>query len=89
MKIVCVLQDGHSRESSIAGVDNHLERVVGIHMIGDGADEMLQGFGVALSTGVLTKRDMDSSVAIHPTSAEEMVTMQPWRPWHAGEAKHR
>lgn len=51
------------------------ERVVGCHVIGDGADEMLQGFAVALKMGA-TKRDFDDTVAIHPTSAEEFVTMR-------------
>ena len=51
------------------------ERVVGCHIIGDGADEMLQGFAVALKMGA-TKRDFDDTVAIHPTSAEEFVTMR-------------
>ncbi len=51
------------------------ERIVGIHVIGAGADEMLQGFAVALKMGA-TKRDFDDTVAIHPTSAEEMVTMR-------------
>lgn len=51
------------------------ERVVGIHMLGDGVDEMLQGFAVALKMGA-TKADFDSTVAIHPTSAEELVTMK-------------
>jgi len=50
------------------------ERIVGIHVIGNGADEMLQGFGVALKMGAL-KKDFDATVAIHPTSAEELVTM--------------
>ncbi|HYW04362.1 MAG TPA: glutathione-disulfide reductase [Gammaproteobacteria bacterium] len=50
------------------------ERVVGLHMIGDGVDEMLQGFAVAVRMGA-TKRDFDETVAIHPTSAEELVTM--------------
>ena len=59
MKLVCV------------GAD---ERVVGLHTIGMGSDEMLQGFAVALRMGA-TKRDFDDTVAIHPTSAEEMVTM--------------
>ncbi len=48
--------------------------VVGCHVIGDGADEMLQGFAVALKMGA-TKEDFDNTVAIHPTSAEEFVTM--------------
>jgi glutathione reductase (NADPH) len=51
------------------------EKVVGIHIIGLGADEMLQGFAVALKMGA-TKADFDNTVAIHPTSAEELVTMR-------------
>lgn len=50
------------------------QRIVGIHVMGPGADEMLQGFAVALRMGA-TKADFDNTVAIHPTSAEEMVTM--------------
>lgn len=50
------------------------EQVVGCHIIGDGADEMLQGFAVAIRMGA-TKRDLDDTVAIHPTAAEELVTM--------------
>jgi len=51
------------------------ERVVGCHIIGSGADEMLQGFAVAIKMGA-RKRDFDDTVAIHPTSAEELVTMR-------------
>jgi glutathione reductase (NADPH) len=51
------------------------ERIVGIHVIGDGADEMMQGFAVALRMGA-TKQDLDDTVAIHPTAAEELVTMR-------------
>jgi len=51
------------------------DRVVGLHVIGMGADEMLQGFAVALRIGA-TKADLDDTVAIHPTSAEEFVTMR-------------
>jgi len=51
------------------------EKVVGLHMIGRGCDEMLQGFGVAMRMGA-TKKDFDNVVAIHPTSAEELVTMR-------------
>jgi glutathione reductase (NADPH) len=51
------------------------ERVVGVHVIGEGADEMMQGFAVAVRMGA-TKRDFDDTVAIHPTSAEELVTMR-------------
>ena len=50
-------------------------QVVGLHMIGVGCDEMLQGFGVAIKMGA-TKADFDSCVAIHPTSSEELVTMR-------------
>jgi glutathione reductase (NADPH) len=49
-------------------------RIVGLHAIGMGADELLQGFAVALRLGA-TKRDFDDTVAIHPTSAEELVTL--------------
>jgi glutathione reductase (NADPH) len=59
MKLIC------------AGSD---EKVVGIHGIGHGMDEILQGFGVALKMGA-TKADFDACVAIHPTSAEEYVTL--------------
>jgi glutathione reductase (NADPH) len=60
MKLVCV------------GAD---ERVIGLHVMGHGADEMLQGFAVALKMGA-TKRDFDETVAIHPTASEEFVTMR-------------
>jgi glutathione reductase (NADPH) len=60
MKLVCVGDD---------------ERVAGIHMIGDGVDEMLQGFAVAVKMGA-TKADFDNTVAIHPVSAEELVTLK-------------
>ncbi|RLN87020.1 hypothetical protein BBJ28_00023273 [Nothophytophthora sp. Chile5] len=53
------------------------EKVVGLHVIGMGADEMLQGFGVAVKMGA-TKADFDSCMAIHPTAAEELVTLAPW-----------
>ncbi len=60
MKLVC------------AGPD---EKILGCHIIGAGADEMLQGFAVAIRMGA-TKRDFDDTVAIHPTSAEALVTMR-------------
>jgi glutathione reductase (NADPH) len=47
---------------------------VGIHVLGLGAEEMLQGFAVAMKLGV-RKRDLDDTVAIHPSSAEELVLM--------------
>ncbi len=67
MKLVCAGED---------------ERVVGIHLIGDNVDEMLQGFAVAVKMGA-TKADFDETMAIHPVSAEELVTMktpEPARP---------
>ena len=50
-------------------------RVVGIHLLGDGADEIMQGFAVALKRGI-TLDDLHDTVAIHPTSAEEVVLMR-------------
>lgn len=55
------------------------EKIVGCHIIGHGADEMLQGFAVAIRMGA-TKQDFDDTVAIHPTAAEELVTMRGSRP---------
>ncbi|KJX98555.1 glutathione reductase like protein [Zymoseptoria brevis] len=51
------------------------EKVVGLHILGLGSGEMLQGFGVAIRMGA-TKADFDRCVAIHPTSAEELVTLK-------------
>ncbi|MGB2679868.1 MAG: glutathione-disulfide reductase [Candidatus Competibacter sp.] len=51
------------------------EKIIGCHLIGEGVDEMLQGFAVAIRMGA-TKRDFDDTVALHPTSAEELVTMR-------------
>ena len=55
-----------------AGAD---EKVIGCHVVGDGADEMMQGFAVAVKMGA-TKTDFDNTVAIHPTAAEEFVTLR-------------
>uniref|UniRef100_A0A1I7X465 Glutathione-disulfide reductase n=1 Tax=Heterorhabditis bacteriophora TaxID=37862 RepID=A0A1I7X465_HETBA len=60
MKLICAGED---------------EKVVGVHLLGAGSDEMLQGFAVALTMGA-TKKQFDQCVAIHPTSAEELVTMR-------------
>jgi glutathione reductase (NADPH) len=51
------------------------EKVVGLHILGLGSGEMLQGFGVAIKMGA-TKADFDNCVAIHPVSAEELVTLK-------------
>ena len=50
------------------------EKVIGIHCIGRGVDEMMQGFAVAIKAGA-TKQMFDQTVAIHPTSSEELVLM--------------
>lgn len=60
MKLVCVGKE---------------EKVVGLHGIGFGIDEMIQGFAVAIKMGA-TKADFDNTVAIHPTGSEEFVTMR-------------
>lgn len=60
MKLICVGDD---------------EKVVGLHGIGFGIDEMIQGFAVAIKMGA-TKADFDNTVAIHPTGSEEFVTMR-------------
>ena len=49
--------------------------LVGVHLIGRAVDEIIQGFAVAVKMGA-TKADLDNTVAIHPTSAEELVTMR-------------
>ena len=51
------------------------ETVIGCHVVGQGADELLQGFAVAINMGV-QKKDLDNTVAIHPTLAEELVTLR-------------
>jgi len=56
-------------------VDRKSDRVLGIHMVGADAGEIIQGFAVAIRCGV-TKAQLDSTIGIHPTSAEEFVTMR-------------
>ncbi len=56
-------------------VDQASDRVVGVHMVGPEAGEIIQGMGVALKAGA-TKADFDETIGIHPTSAEEFVTMR-------------
>lgn len=55
-------------------VDKQTDQVVGVHGIGEGMDEIIQGFGLALKAGA-TKQHFQDTVAIHPTAAEELVTM--------------
>ena len=56
-------------------VEDATDRVVGLHMVGPDAGEIVQGFAVALKAGA-TKAVFDSTIGIHPTAAEEFVTMR-------------
>ena len=56
-------------------VEQSTQKVVGAHMLGDDAPEMMQGIGVAITAGA-TKADFDQTIGIHPTAAEEWVTMR-------------
>jgi glutathione reductase (NADPH) len=59
-------------------VDGKSGRVVGCHILGPEASEMAQILGIALKAGA-TKADFDATVAVHPTAAEELVTLaEPW-----------
>jgi glutathione reductase (NADPH) len=55
-------------------VDGTTDRVVGVHIVGDGAAEMVQLIGIAVKMKA-TKADFDATMALHPTAAEELVTM--------------
>ncbi|TQV73555.1 glutathione-disulfide reductase [Exilibacterium tricleocarpae] len=56
-------------------VDGVTEKVVGCHMVGSDAGEIIQGIGIAIKAGA-TKQDFDNTIGIHPTAAEEFVTMR-------------
>jgi glutathione reductase (NADPH) len=56
-------------------VDGITDRVLGMHMVGADAGEIVQGFAAAMQCGV-TKAQLDSTLGIHPTAAEEFVTMR-------------
>src|SRR5204862_6785035 len=60
-------------------VEAATDRVVGVHMVGDDAAELVQGLAVALKAGA-TKAQFDATVGIHPTAGEEFVTMRTARP---------
>ncbi|AXA84305.1 glutathione-disulfide reductase [Lysobacter oculi] len=66
------LSDGHRRFLYKLVCVGPEEKVVGLHMVGPGSDEILQGFAVAMRMG-MTRRDLHDTLAIHPTSAEELV----------------
>jgi len=69
------LGDGQERTLMKLVVDRRSDRVLGVHVVGREAAEMVQGFAVALKCGA-TKAQFDATVGIHPTSAEELVTMR-------------
>jgi glutathione reductase (NADPH) len=69
-KVVCLKTDEDN------GKDWRHLKVVGVHGIGKGIDEMIQGISIAITMGA-TKQDFDNSVAIHPTGSEEFVLFEP------------
>ncbi len=56
-------------------VDRKTDKLLGLHIIGEGSDEMIQGFAVCISAG-LTKKHLDNMVGVHPSSAEELFTLK-------------
>ena len=70
-----ILTGRHSRTVMKLVVEQATQRVVGAHMLGDDAPEMMQGLAVAMNAGA-TKADFDHTIGIHPTGAEEWVTMR-------------
>jgi glutathione reductase (NADPH) len=69
------LTGGAERSMMKLIVDRESDRVLGLHMVGPEAGEIVQGFAVAIKAGA-TKADFDATIGIHPTSAEEFVTMR-------------
>jgi glutathione reductase (NADPH) len=66
-------------------VDASTDRIVGCHMVGDGAAETIQVLGIAVKMKA-TKADFDATMALHPTAAEELVTMRTPTARHVREA---
>ncbi len=66
-------------------VDGSTDRVLGCHMVGTDAPEIIQGIAVAIKCGA-TKRQFDATVGIHPSAAEEFVTLREKRPDPAAKA---
>jgi glutathione reductase (NADPH) len=79
---------GRSRTYMKLVVDGLSDRVLGIHMIGTDAPEIVQSLAVALSIGA-TKRDFDRTIAVHPTAAEEFVLMREPSRRHSSTAPDR
>jgi glutathione reductase (NADPH) len=66
-------------------VDRNTQRVLGAHMLGEDAPEIIQGIAIALVMGA-TKQDFDRTIGVHPSAAEEFVTMRQKRPDPLAEA---
>jgi len=62
-------------------VDRQTDKVLGVHMVGTDAPEIVQGFAVALKSGA-TKAQFNATIGIHPSAAEEFVTMRQKLPEH-------
>jgi glutathione reductase (NADPH) len=56
-------------------VDAASDKVLGVHIMGEGAGEIIQAVGIAVTMGA-TKADFDRTIAVHPTASEELVTMR-------------
>ena len=69
------LGGGNDRITMKLVVDKASDRVVGCHMVGEHAAEIIQGMAIAIKAGA-TKADFDATVGIHPSAAEEFVTMR-------------
>ena len=70
-----IMTGRHSRTVMKLVVEQSTQKIVGAHMLGDDAPEMMQGIAVAITAGA-TKADFDQTIGIHPTGAEEWVTMR-------------
>jgi len=69
------LSDSNEKTFMKLIIEKASDRVIGVHMLGHDAGEIIQGIGIAMKAGA-TKQDFDATIGIHPTSAEEFVTMR-------------
>ena len=69
------LSDNNEKTMMKMIVEKKTNRVIGVHMIGPDAGEIIQGIGIAMKAGA-SKQDFDSTIGIHPTAAEEFVSMR-------------
>ena len=73
--LLCLVQSKKRLRKLTGGASDATPATASLVHIGSGSDELLQGFAVAMQMGA-TKRDFDDTVAIHPTVAEELVTLK-------------